>query len=247
LSSLNEVKDLLFLYEFQIHALVLRHDPLSRLAVSKEVLVPLGRALLSRQILRSFVFLWLALVNMPALGAQESKPKVSDAPMTSEQLAIYRIVLNGWMDNRKHPVHLSIQTAALAELTEDDMDADCAKGLDMETGYPNEIHRFRPADLPQLGSARIELVDPEKQAAEVRENDPGKHIREGSKIGNAVSNGFAHGLVTLGEIRFDKSHTHAILWYGFTCGALCGNGGTVLLEKKKGMWGIKSHCSNWVS
>jgi len=244
----NQVKDLLLLfpYELQIHALVLRHDPLSRLAVSKKVLVQLGRALLSKQILRSFVFLWLALGNMLALGAQESKPKVSDAPLTSEQLAIYRIVLNGWMNNGqgKHPVHLSVETTLPAS---SDMDVDCAKGLDMETTSPNEIHHFRSADLPQLGSVRIELVDPEKQAAEVRENDPGKHIREGSKIVDAVSNGFAHGLVTLGEIHFDKGHTHAILWYGFTCGALCGNGGTVLLEKNKSVWKIKSQCSNWVS
>ena len=195
---------------------------------------------------RLLVIMSLVLVIVPPLtsGAQEPKPKLSDMPITPEQLAIYRIALHDWMDDGKHPIHLSIETTQ-SELG--DMEASCSKGLTMEDRPQDEVHRFRPTDLPQLGSSRLELVDPEKQAAEVRENDPGKHIRDGSKIADAVSNGFAHGLVTLGEIRFDKSHTHAILWYGFTCGALCGNGGTVLLQKNKGVWAIKSHCSNWIS
>ena len=101
--------------------------------------------------------------------------------------------------------------------------------------------------MPKLAPSKVRLVDPDAQRKEVAENDPGKKIREGSSIKDAVAHGFAHGLVTLGEIRFDKDHAYAVVWYGFTCGALCGNGATVILEKKNGKWGVRDHCSNWVS
>lgn len=175
----------------------------------------------------------------------EPKLKMSDKPMTADQLSVYRVILHGWMDDGKHSIHLSMATTPLdrAEMGV----ADCEKRLDLEELDATLIHRFRTEDLPQLGSNKIELVDPEKQAQEVADNDPEKHIGKESSIGAAVRNGFNHGLVTLSEIRFDKSHTHAIVWYGFTCGRLCGNGGDVLLEKKHGVWGIKDHCSNWIS
>jgi hypothetical protein len=109
------------------------------------------------------------------------------------------------------------------------------------------VHRFRPEDLAQLGSKKIELVDVEKQAQDVKENDPRRSIEDGKSIAAAVSNGFAHGLVTLSEIRFDEKHEHAIVWYGFVCGGLCGNGGTVILAKKDGVWQRGRNCSNWIS
>ena len=51
----------------------------------------------------------------------------------------------------------------------------------------------------------------------------------------------------LSEIRFDLKHEHAILWYGFRCVGLCGNGGTVVLEKKSGVWKRGKPCSIWMS
>ena len=105
---------------------------------------------------------------------------------------------------------------------------------------PTLVHRFRPQDLSQLGSAKINLVDPERQAKEVAENDPEKTIGKGRSIEDAVRNGFAHGLVTLSEIRFDKDHKHAIVSYGFYCGSLCGNGGAMVLEKVNGSWQRKT-------
>ena len=181
-----------------------------------------------------------------AQGAAEEKPKVSDKPMTADQLAVYRVVLSGWMDNGKgkHEVLLSVETTPFAL---DGMDADCGKDLGLGAGPKGEVHRFRAEDLPKLAQSKVRLVDPDAQRKEVAENDPGKKIREGSSIKDAVAHGFAHGLVTLGEIRFDKDHAYAVVWYGFTCGALCGNGATVILEKKNGKWGVRDHCSNWVS
>lgn len=181
-----------------------------------------------------------------AQEAAESKPKASDQPLTAEQLAVYRMVLHGWMENEVSTINLSVQTIPFP--TSGAFDAgDCGKDLNLEPVEPGIVHRFRPADLPQLGSDKIGLVDPERQRNAVAENDPGKTIGEGRSIEDAVRNGFAHGLVTVSEIRFDKEHKHAIISYGFYCGSLCGNGGTVILEKVDGAWRRKSRCSNWIS
>jgi hypothetical protein len=181
-----------------------------------------------------------------AQEAAETKPKVSDQPLTAEQLAVYREVLHGWMENEVSTINLSIQTVPFP--ISGALDAgDCGKELELEPIVPGVIHRFRPVDLPQLGSDKIGLVDPERQQREVADNDPGKTIGEGRSIEDAVRNGFAHGLVTVSEIRFDKAHKHAIVSYSFFCGSLCGNGGTVILEKVEGGWQRKSQCSNWIS
>ncbi len=181
-----------------------------------------------------------------AQEATETKHKVSDQPLTAEQLAVYRVVLHGWMENEVSAINLSVQTEPFP--TSGAFDAgDCGKGLDLEPVVPGIVHRFRPADLAQLGSDKIGLVDPERQRNEVAENDPEKTIGEGRSIEDAVRNGFAHALVTVSEIRFDKAHKHAIVSYGFYCGSLCGNGGTAILEKVDGAWQRKSRCSDWIS
>jgi hypothetical protein len=191
---------------------------------------------------------------MPALAGlaagqddQESKPKVSSKPLTAEQLAVYRVVLGNWMAQEMPAINLAIQTVPLGE-TSPTGDEECAKGLDLEPAAPTVVHRFRQQDLAQLGPGRtFTLVDPDRQKQEVRDNDPEQTIGNGRTIEDAVRNGFAHGVATLSEIRFDKGHKHAIVSYGFFCGSLCGNGGALLLEKIDGVWQRKSRCDEWIS
>jgi hypothetical protein len=192
---------------------------------------------------RFFVFAAVAISGFGLLArAQQDEVKVvqTDQPMTADQLAIYRTVLHSWMDNGKAAIHLSMRTMPFYL---SDMDKDCGSEWHFVAGSSGEVHRFRAADLPLIGSKKIELVDAEKQMDEVKKNDPHTNIYKGKSIGDAVENGFAHGLAQLGEIRFDESHTHAIVSYDFSCGRLCGNGSTVILEKKNGKWVLKSHCS----
>ena len=198
----------------------------------------------------------LVVFSLPFPGfgrAQQTEPKpiVSDKPLTADELAAYRVVLGDFMDNSKgrHPVILAIQTAPFYL---SDMDAGCGKNFHMDEGSVGEVHRFRAGDMPALISGKMKvntlrLVDPEAQAKEVAENDPDKAIQNGHKVAEAVENGFAHGMVQLGEIHFDHEHAHAILSVGFSCGRLCGNGTTVILEKKDGRWGFKGHCSTSVA
>jgi hypothetical protein len=178
---------------------------------------------------------------------RNTKLEVSQNPLTAEQLAVYRAVLSDWMAREMPALNLSVQTVPL-ESTGPSGDEDCAKGLDLEPAAPNLVHRFRAQDLPQLGSdITYTLVDPDRGEKEAQDNDPEKTIGKGRSIEDAVRIGFAHGLATLSEIRFDRQHQFAIVSYSFFCGSLCGNGGTVVMERKDGTWRRKSRCHDWIS
>jgi hypothetical protein len=192
------------------------------------------------------ILLLLAVGIPSAQQARQAKSKAKDAPLTAEQLAVYQVVLHDWIDDGKAPVNLAMQTVPFASTGAFDATA-CGKGLDLEPLAPGVSHRFRTLDLPHLGTATIALADPLRQAKDVDANDPEKSIVKGMQIEDAVENGYAHGMVTLSEIRFDKAHRHAVVSYGFRCGALCGNGGAAQLEKVDGVWKRKSLCSDWVS
>lgn len=197
--------------------------------------------------LASLAVLFLAAAGLAvAQEASEAKRIVNDQPLTAEQLAVYRVVLHGWMENELSTVNLSVQTVPFP-IGEAFDSNNCGKDLELEPVVPEVVHHFRATDLAQLGSRKINFVDPDRQRKEVAANDPEKTIGSGRSIEEAVGNGFAHGLVTLSEIRFDKGHNHAIVSYGFFCGSLCGNGGTVVLEKIDGTWQRKSRCDEWIS
>lgn len=82
----------------------------------------------------------------------------------------------------------------------------------------------------------------------MKQNDPGTAIRQGESVDEAVKNGFAHGLFTFSEIRFNKDHTIAVVSFSFVCGGLCGNGNTFVMAKRKtGEWKRVHTCGGWVS
>jgi hypothetical protein len=179
-------------------------------------------------------------------GQTDARPAVSPDPLTSEQLAVYRAVLVAWTDADAPPGNLANRTTPFSAAGSTS-DAECGKGLDLEPLSPNLVHRILPGDVALLGAQKLKLIDPELGAEEVRKNDPERSIRSGSSIEDAVRNGFAHGLLTLGEIRFDKTHNHAIVAFSFVCGGLCGHGGTIILKKTESGWQKSGACDTWIS
>jgi hypothetical protein len=184
-------------------------------------------------------------------GQNDAKPAVSPDSFTSEQLAVYRAVLPGAIqsaqtDKGATPVNLADLTTSLASAAPT-ADAECGKGLDLEPQSSSVIHQIRPGDLALLGASNLRLLDPQRGAQEVKDNDPEKSLRRGSSVDDAVRNGFAHGLLTLSEIRFDKSHTHAIVAFSFVCGSLCGHGETLILKKTDSGWQRSGSCDTWIS
>jgi len=202
-----------------------------------------GFALKQRLAFRAASIAVVLLATVAIAPSQQAK--ASEQPLTAEQLAVYRATLSRWMEQELSTINLSFQTVLL-QTSGASSDEECATGLNLEPAS-EVVHRFRTQDLQQLGSDKIRLVDPDLQRQEVAENDPERSIGKGKTVEEAVSNGFAHGLVTLSEIRFDKEHKLAIVSYSFFCGSLCGNGGTVVMEKTDAGWRRKSRCHSWIS
>jgi hypothetical protein len=75
-----------------------------------------------------------------------------------------------------------------------------------------------------------------------------KTMRKGKSVEKAVKEAFANGLFSMSEIAFDKSHRHAVVAYRFWCGALCGNGRTLVFEKAGNEWkNTERKCGGWIS
>jgi len=122
----------------------------------------------------------------------------------------------------------------------------CYSGIPPEALLKASVsfHRLTAGILSKNAS----LVDPEKQGARVRANDPQNTMGQGKTAEDAVGNGFANGLFSLSEIAFDNEHKHAIVRFSFVCGSLCGSGTTALFEKVGGEWKpIDRTCGGWVS
>ncbi len=179
--------------------------------------------------------------------------------MTTEELDVYRAVLSIALGDTtcnklgecmhisilygKGGINLSDQISAIDRLDAED----CLKKLSIDTSPPSEIHRFRMEDFAQLGNIKLRLVDPDQRLKWILENNPDDARREGKPVKAVIEDGFEYGLTTLSEIRFDKSHTYAIVSVSYVCGKLCGDGTTMLMEKKNGAWIQKSDCGGWVS
>ena len=147
----------------------------------------------------------LAWAGVAVIG-QDAAPK--PAPMSKEalnedQLAVYRAVLAGSTDEHMPQVNLAERTVLLDATVHYSGNAECGKGMDLEE-MPTEVHQLKTADFAQMGKVRIRLVEPDRGRRDAANNDPGQAIRGGTPVDTAVENGYAHGLFTLSEIRFDE-------------------------------------------
>jgi hypothetical protein len=183
-----------------------------------------------------------------------ARERALETKMTEDRFAVYRAVLADWVKDDRGPVFLADRTEPL------DVSGygvrDCWRGLELEEVLPAYHYHFRPEDLSQLGAKGIVLVDSERYErnfSEFVERTKTMGMRDAPKpasrdqmdelIGTAID----HGLLSVSEIHFDKSHTHAIVSYDFYCLGLCGGGQTIALEKANGVWKRKAYCTGWAS
>ena len=55
------------------------------------------------------------------------------------------------------------------------------------------------------------------------------------------------GLLGLSRVGFNRAHTTAYVYASETCGSLCGNGYSFLLEKVNGTWQVKEKKDLWIA
>ena len=177
------------------------------------------------------------------------KPKVSNQLLTTEQVAVYRALIEDYSNGTNSPLNIAERTYPL-----DESDKACLKGsLKRSESSVPIIHQI---DSTLLVNRKFVLVDPDQQAELIKKNDPQKilmnHTDENkvpspTELDNSVNRAFATGLFTLSEILFDKKHQRAVVAYSFACGMLCGHGSTLVLRRVGSGWKVSKACGGWVS
>jgi hypothetical protein len=184
----------------------------------------------------------------------EPKPRISEAPLTEEQIAVYRAVLERFTKGSKGSLNLANKTDPF-DLETLAANKECHKGmnLDPESISGQIVHRVTPAIAL---SPRMVLVDPDVQQKKVTENDPQNTLKRAidgrepiteKQVDDSVERAFQTAIFTLSEIGFDKQHRRAIVSYSFYCGMLCGSGNTLILRKAGNRWKVSKTCGGYVS
>jgi hypothetical protein len=179
------------------------------------------------------------------------KPKVSDEPLTAEQMAVYRAVLQEYPKGSDGALNLANRTEPLER---SDLEEECIKGIELEP--KNSVGVVHKLDASVAFGPKIVQVDPDRQEQQVEENDPQKLLKSAiddheqvtnKQLDDSAKKAFETGLFSLSEIQFDKQHTRAVVAYSFVCGGLCGNGNTLVLKKVGQKWRVSKRCGGWVS
>lgn len=183
----------------------------------------------------------------PSTSSSENKPVKATTPLSADEVAIYKAVLQQYSSKEAGNLHVSNTTYPLNpdSPTSGLASSNCANIQLENLGTVSHSFHDLPSDV--LTGDGVVLVDPKKQAKIVHSNDPSNTIRKGKSVQNAVADAFGTGLFSMSEIAFDKHHHFAVVSYAFWCGSLCGNGSTIVFEKINGVWVKNRKCGGWVS
>ena len=193
----------------------------------------------------------VSLVGTPQ-SRQREKPTRATAPLTRDEIEIYRLVLREYTaDDKNAATTLNLSNTTFPLDSSSSMsgmsDDGCLKDIHLDNiaAASRSFHNL-PAEV--LADKRVRLVDPKAQTKVVRANDPDKTMREGKSVDTAVEDAFRTALFSVSEIAFDKDHRYAVVSYRFWCGSLCGNGSTWVFQKFGSEWKkTDRNCGGWIS
>jgi hypothetical protein len=191
----------------------------------------------------------LGVFPQAAYSNKQRPPAKSTAPLSADEVAIYRAVLRHYVPQGAASLNVSEATYPLDPINSMNhlSKEECLKGIEL-ANLDETAHSFHDLTPEILSGKNMRLVDSSKQRKIVMANDPDKTMREGKSVGNAVSDAFSTALFSMSEIAFDKQHRYAVVSYRFWCGSLCGNGSTLVFENFGGEWRKTDRiCGGWVS
>ena len=195
------------------------------------------------------MFLSAIALCCSSASSAENKALKATTPLSADEVAIYRAVLQQYSSKEGGNLHVSGTTYPLNpdSPTSGCAAPDCLKGIQLvDLATASHSSHDLPPDV--LTGSGMVIVDPKKQAKIVHSNDPSSTIRKGKSVENAVADAFAAALFSMSEIAFDKEHHFGAVSYHFWCGSLCGNGSTIVFEKINGEWkNANRNCGGWIS
>lgn len=187
--------------------------------------------------------------SVQSAGSIHKGPLKSAGPLSADEIAIYRSVLQRWVEGNRGVLNVSLATFPIDALSPSSniTNCTCVKDIAVASLFAAS-HSFHDLTRDTLPGNNMRLVDANEQSVSVRNNDPDKTVGEGMSVKKAVEDDFANGLFSLSEIAFDSDHHHALVSYSFRCGLLCGSGSTLMFEKIGGKWKRTDRiCGGWIS
>lgn len=175
---------------------------------------------------------------------RSARPFLAKSKLSEDQIAVYRAFLKSYGADSRERLNVGSLTTPL-EISDSDMRG-CLEGLKPEPlAKISGIHRLTPA---VFGSGRVRLVDADRQELLIARVDPSRTIREGKSVDDAVESAFSAGLLELSEVAFATDRRFAVMKFSFSCGDLCGQGGTLVFERSGQEWKRSDRsCSSYVS
>jgi hypothetical protein len=162
----------------------------------------------------------------------QTKPVHSPAPLTEEQLSVYR----GFLDKLGPTLH--IRNVANATTPFDfkgfPEGRPCLKGIELDDlSEPLQaVHAFGP----EIAKGReLNLVERHEQLKLLRKRDGSSE----SQPEKAAQDKDSLNFVIFSEIAFDKPHQFAVLKYILVCGERCDSGATLVMEIVDGRWTLR--------
>jgi hypothetical protein len=187
-----------------------------------------------------------------ALPAEKPSPQLSKEPLTNEQVAIYREVLQNYVKDLKDmQLNLANKTVPL-----DQSYNGCLKGFSFPETDKNIVPIIHALNLSVVPNMRVVLVDPDKQEKIfeaiprlVQGKEKYSKVEFDRRLKDLEEQEAQAGFLTLSEILFDKERHYAFVAYSFYCGGLCGGGTTIVFEKYEGKWEVSksTKCMKWIS
>lgn len=168
------------------------------------------------------------------------------APQSEERDAayMYSAFLDSWSEGGKYTVNV-YKAAQLS--TQDPSDfTECAQKLGEPATQWGESYSFRNlrsviGELPYvrfIRSTDLRALGRERSAAEAATKTA------------IIQAGFAHSVVTLSAITFNKQRTLAMFHFSSVCGGLCGYGHVVAFKRTPNGWVLQKKsaaCGAWMS
>jgi hypothetical protein len=190
------------------------------------------------------------------LIAEEKEPELSKESLSIEQAEIYQVFLESFSKNAKEKsvFYLANITVPLDQKAFE-FDRECVRGMHLEQSEDpaKTVHHL---DEKLFSGLKIVLVDADKKAKSVEENDPQTLVQDvaqylpdefNKQLEDSIEGAIQNGYWTVSEVIFDQKHNHAVISAGFHCGSLCGFGNMIVFKKSGKKWKINKQCGGWIS
>lgn len=193
-----------------------------------------------------FVLTSAASIALAACAGMGSSPSPHPAgPPDADELAVYAVVIDSVLADPAQPFVVLADSTSVSHVEAEtvrnfaaDLDPQFPAGAVADYREKNGAAMPLPAAIPS--GATLRIFNP--RTVFVPDGDLRAEYADFQRRYAPVTS-----FHTLSRPGFDAERRHAVVVIGSHCGALCGHGQIVLLERGPSGWRITQHRTTWVS